>query len=74
MDLGQSTDNDQLMSGANRSDGELNSKHKINTDSTGFIAKSGSMGNQPVKDSFRNTKWRWAALFFGCFFLLGSYF
>jgi len=62
------------MSGANRSDGELNSKHKINTDSTGFIAKSGSMGNQPVKDSFRNTKWRWAALFFGCFFLLGSYF
>ena len=27
-----------------------------------------------VTQSFRQTKWRWAALFFACFFLLGSYF
>lgn len=26
------------------------------------------------KESFRKTKWRWVALFFACFFLLGSYF
>lgn len=37
------------------------------------VNRSNSM-QEDVKKSFRQSWWRWVMLFFGCCFLLGSYF
>ena len=66
MDYSSEGDKKKLIpQGSNKSDGEKSSK----------INEKSSIGTESTEPySFRKTRWRWVALFFGCFFLLGSYF
>lgn len=71
MDSSHDAKEDLMGKGSRRSDEHNPTIDKIN--SYVHTGESDIMSPQP-KQSFRQTKWRWAALFFACFFLLGSYF
>lgn len=56
------------------SENYLNGQSKINASSKIMVDRESVELASPEKESFRKTRWRWVALFFACFFLLGSYF
>lgn len=67
-------DKNHLLEGRDReSNGGNSSNRKIHNDSSAKGDESLVSAGQS-KPSFRTTRWRWVALLFACFLLLGSYF